>query len=66
MPPLSIVGAKPSAAVQALGQRDGIVVTGAVPDTRPYVGHADVVVAPMRIGRGIQNKVLRAWRWRAR
>ena len=34
------------------------MVTGAVPDVRPYVGHADVVVAPMRIGRGIQNKVL--------
>ena len=53
-----IVGARPSGAVRALGQREGIVVTGAVPDTRPYVGYADVVVAPMRIGRGIQNKVL--------
>ena len=53
-----IVGAQPSGAVRALGQRDGIVVTGAVADTRPYVGYADVVVAPMRIGRGIQNKVL--------
>jgi glycosyltransferase involved in cell wall biosynthesis len=53
-----IVGAHPSATVRALGSRPGIVVTGAVPDVRPYVGHADVVVAPMRIGRGIQNKVL--------
>ena len=53
-----IVGAHPSATVRALSLRPGIVVTDAVPDVRPYVGHADVVVAPMRIGRGIQNKVL--------
>ena len=53
-----IVGAHPSAEVQALGSRPGIVVTGKVPDVRPYIGNADVVVAPLRIGRGIQNKVL--------
>jgi sugar transferase (PEP-CTERM/EpsH1 system associated) len=53
-----IVGAKPSATVRALERQPGIVVTGAVPDVRPYVGYADVVVAPLRIGRGIQNKVL--------
>ena len=53
-----IVGAQPSATVRALSHRPGIVVTGTVPDVRPYVGYADVVVAPMRIGRGIQNKVL--------
>jgi sugar transferase (PEP-CTERM/EpsH1 system associated) len=53
-----IVGAHPSARVRALSLRPGIVVTGHVPDTRPYVGHAEVVVAPLRIGRGVQNKVL--------
>jgi sugar transferase (PEP-CTERM/EpsH1 system associated) len=53
-----IVGAQPSATVWALCRRPGIVVTGTVPDVRPYVGYANVVVAPMRIGRGIQNKVL--------
>ncbi len=53
-----IVGAKPVAAVSALGQRDGVEVTGAVPDVRPYVAAAAVVVAPLRIARGIQNKVL--------
>jgi sugar transferase (PEP-CTERM/EpsH1 system associated) len=53
-----IVGAHPSAAVRALGSRSGVVVTGKVADVRPYVGHADLIVAPMRIGRGIQNKVL--------
>ena len=39
---------------------EGIVVTGTVPDVRPYIAHADVVVAPLRIARGIQNKVLEA------
>ena len=53
-----VVGANPSASIRALSSKPGIVVTGTVPDVRPYVGHADVVVAPMRIGRGIQNKVL--------
>lgn len=55
-----IVGARPSAAVQALAQQPGIVVTGAVSDTRPYLAHAALVVAPLRIARGIQNKVLEA------
>ena len=35
-------------------------VTGAVADIRPYVAHAAVAVAPLRIARGIQNKVLEA------
>jgi sugar transferase (PEP-CTERM/EpsH1 system associated) len=55
-----IVGARPSAAVQALAQHSGVVVTGTVPDVRPYMRHADVAVAPLRIARGIQNKVLEA------
>ena len=53
-----MVGANPSATIRALSSTPGIIVTGTVPDVRPYVGHADVIVAPMRIGRGIQNKVL--------
>jgi len=55
-----IVGARPASAVQALGQQPGIVVTGTVPDVRPYIAHARVAVAPLRIARGIQNKVLEA------
>jgi glycosyltransferase involved in cell wall biosynthesis len=35
-------------------------VTGAVPDIRPYLAHARLAVAPLRIARGIQNKVLEA------
>lgn len=55
-----IVGSRPAPAVQALGQRDGVKVTGTVPDVRPYIAHAAVAVAPLRIARGIQNKVLEA------
>jgi sugar transferase (PEP-CTERM/EpsH1 system associated) len=55
-----IVGARPSAPVTALGSLPGVTVTGTVPDVRPYILHADVAVAPLRIARGIQNKVLEA------
>jgi len=54
----TIVGSKPSKTVMALSARPGIAVTGRTPDVRPYLAAADVVVAPMRIARGIQNKVL--------
>jgi glycosyltransferase involved in cell wall biosynthesis len=53
-----IVGAKPAASVLALKALSGVDVTGSVDDVRPYVAAADVVVAPLRIARGIQNKVL--------
>lgn len=55
-----VVGSNPSAEVRALAARPGIVVTGRVADVRPYLGHAAVVVAPLRIARGVQNKVLEA------
>lgn len=55
-----IVGAKPSQAVRALAALPRVHVTGAVPDTRPYLAHAAMAVAPLRIARGIQNKVLEA------
>ncbi|HEX2115601.1 MAG TPA: glycosyltransferase, partial [Alphaproteobacteria bacterium] len=47
-------------AVSALASQPGVVVTGRVPDVRPYLAHAAAVVAPLRIARGIQNKVLEA------
>lgn len=55
-----IVGANPTPAVRALARQRGIHVTGTVPDVRPYLAHAAVAVAPLRIARGIQNKVLEA------
>ena len=54
-----IVGRSPSPAVQALAS-DKVRVTGTVPDVRPYLHHAAAVVAPLRLARGIQNKVLEA------
>jgi sugar transferase (PEP-CTERM/EpsH1 system associated) len=54
---LYIVGRNPAPALQALASPT-VVVTGAVADVRPYLQHAAVVVAPLRIARGIQNKVL--------
>ena len=54
-----IVGSSPAPAVTKLAA-PGIIVTGRVPDVRPYVAHATACVAPMRIARGIQNKVLEA------
>jgi sugar transferase (PEP-CTERM/EpsH1 system associated) len=55
-----IVGANPTPKVEALTAIPGIFVTGRVPDVRAYVAHATACVAPMRIARGIQNKVLEA------
>ncbi|MFZ0791480.1 MAG: TIGR03087 family PEP-CTERM/XrtA system glycosyltransferase, partial [Chromatiaceae bacterium] len=52
-----VVGSNPGPAVAALAGAD-LMVTGRVPDVRPYLRHALVVVAPLRIARGIQNKVL--------
>ncbi len=56
----TVVGMNPAPAVRALSEPGRIEVTGTVPDVRPYVAHADVVVAPLRVARGIQNKVLEA------
>jgi len=56
----TIVGSKPTAEVRALGAGEGIEVTGFVDDTRDWIGRACISVAPLRIARGIQNKVLEA------
>lgn len=55
-----IVGSNPTPAVRDLEDMKGVIVTGRVPDVRPYLAHACVVVAPLWIARGIQNKVLEA------
>jgi sugar transferase (PEP-CTERM/EpsH1 system associated) len=54
-----IVGRNPSQAVLDLNS-DTVFVTGTVDDVRPYLQHATVVVAPLIIARGIQNKILEA------
>ncbi|AMK75881.1 MULTISPECIES: TIGR03087 family PEP-CTERM/XrtA system glycosyltransferase [Methylomonas] len=56
-----IVGSKPAKEVLQLADKEpAVIVTGRVDDVRPYVAYADIVVAPLRIARGIQNKVLEA------
>jgi sugar transferase (PEP-CTERM/EpsH1 system associated) len=55
---LKIVGANPSARVKALAGIEGVSVTGAVADVRPHVCGAALTVAPLKIARGTQNKVL--------
>jgi sugar transferase (PEP-CTERM/EpsH1 system associated) len=57
---LLIVGADPSPAVLKLGEIPGVTVTGSVPDVRPYVRKSAVMVAPLNIARGTQNKILEA------
>ena len=57
---LQIVGAEPSKAVRRLGKIDGVTVTGSVLDVRPFVTRAAMTVAPLRIARGTQNKILEA------
>ena len=54
-----IVGRSPTPAVLALASED-VAVSGTVADVRPYLSHAAVVVAPLRLARGVQNKVLEA------
>ena len=56
----AIVGRSPTASVRALAALPGVVVTGEVPDTRGWLAAADVVVSPLKIARGVQNKVLEA------
>jgi polysaccharide biosynthesis protein PslH len=55
----AIVGRAPTAAVRALAG-PMVTVTGEVPDTRPWLAAADVVVAPLKLARGVQNKILEA------
>jgi polysaccharide biosynthesis protein PslH len=57
---LNIVGAEPSPAVRRLGELRGVTVTGSVPDVRPYLRRAALMVAPLNIARGTQNKILEA------
>lgn len=56
----SIVGGNPSARVQKLAERDGVIVTGRVPEIKPYFAEATVFVVPLRIGSGTRLKILEA------
>jgi len=56
----AIVGRAPTDEVRALAKLPGVVVTGGVPDVRPWLAAADAVVAPLLLARGVQNKLLEA------
>jgi sugar transferase (PEP-CTERM/EpsH1 system associated) len=53
-----IIGAEPPEHIRDLGKLPGVSVTGSVPDVRPLVRRAALTVAPLRIARGTQNKIL--------
>ena len=57
---LLIVGADPSPEMRALGNLPGVTVTGSVPDVRPFIRGSALMVAPLAIARGTQNKILEA------
>ncbi|OYY89159.1 MAG: glycosyl transferase family 1 [Sphingomonas sp. 28-66-16] len=56
----AIVGRSPTDAVKALAKQPGVIVTGEVADVRGWIAAASVVVAPLKLARGVQNKVLEA------
>ncbi len=56
---LFVVGSQPVAAIRNLA-RDDIVVTGRVAATPEWFDRAAVAIAPLRLARGVQNKVLEA------
>lgn len=56
----AIVGRNPAEAVKTLAKRGDVIVTGEVEDVRGWLGAAAVAVAPLKLARGIQNKVLEA------
>jgi sugar transferase (PEP-CTERM/EpsH1 system associated) len=56
----AIVGRAPTEAVKVLAKQLGVTVTGEVPDVRGWIAASAVVVAPLKLARGIQNKVLEA------
>ncbi len=57
---LEIVGSHPGPGVRRLARLPGVELVGQVPDVRPHLAAALVVIVPLRIARGIQNKVLEA------
>jgi len=57
---LAVVGRNPGPVVCKLGAIQGVEIVGSVPDVRPYIAQATTAVVPLRIARGIQNKVLEA------
>lgn len=58
---LTVIGKNPGNDLLSYNQREGVHIIGFVPDTRPYLSRAQVVIVPMLSGSGIKNKILEAW-----
>jgi len=59
---LMLVGRDPTASMRGLASADSrLILTGSVPDVRPYLGMADVVVAPLHVGSGTRFKILESF-----
>ncbi len=56
----ALVGRNPSAQLRANNGRNGITVTGSVPDDRPFMAAASLYVLPIRFGAGVRVKLLNA------
>ena len=52
-----IVGPEPPEQIMAMQDGRRVVVTGFVPDVRPHLARATVVVSPLRFGTGMKNKL---------
>jgi hypothetical protein len=55
---LYVVGRNPTRQIRQLNDGEHIIVTGEVPDVRPYVARSSVSICPTRVPTGIQNKIL--------
>lgn len=56
----AIIGRNPNLAVHKLALLPGVRVFGEVIDVRPWLALASCVVAPLRVARGVPNKILEA------
>jgi len=56
----AIVGARPQRSLRLRHGKDGVIITGRIDDVRPWLRESKLVVAPLRVARGLQNKVLEA------
>jgi len=54
---LSIVGRNPTAEIKQLSKTSGIEITGTVDDVKPYMGEAEVMIVPLRVGGGTRVKI---------
>ena len=54
----SVVGTEPAPEISKMAEDPAVTVTGRVPDLRDYMNRAQVAIDPLRVGAGLQNKVL--------